>query len=148
MTLAATLPAGAPRAYVGFSLGGHLGVLAATRVPFDLVVSVYGGWTTDGGIPLATPEPPLSETGAAAIARHGNRVLALVGDRDHLIDADERGRIDRRLKAAGVPHELRVYEDAPHGFLCEDRPNTYDAGASEDAFGRIVGALEGLRSGG
>ncbi|MFJ6544630.1 dienelactone hydrolase family protein [Streptomyces sp. NPDC091385] len=148
LALAAALPADAPRGYVGFSLGGHLGTLAATRIPFDLVVSVYGGWTIDGGIPLAAPEAPLSESGAAAIARHGTRMLGIVGDRDHLIDADERHRIAQRLAAAGVPHELRVYEGAQHAFLREDRPETYDAGAAEDAFGRIVGALEGVRRGG
>ncbi|MEU6239824.1 dienelactone hydrolase family protein [Streptomyces sp. NPDC047024] len=49
----------------------------------------------------------------------------------------------RLAKRETHPDELRVYEGAPHGFLCEDRPETYDAGAAEDAFGRILGALEG-----
>ncbi|MGW5103504.1 dienelactone hydrolase family protein [Streptomyces sp. NPDC004100] len=59
-----------------------------------------------------------------------------------------RHRIAQRLAAAGVPHELCVYVGAQHAFLREDRPETYDAGAAEDAFGRIVGALEGVRRGG
>ncbi|GAA1913742.1 dienelactone hydrolase family protein [Streptantibioticus ferralitis] len=46
-------------AALGFSLGGHLAVLAATSMPFDLVVSYYGGWLLDGGLPLAEPGAPI-----------------------------------------------------------------------------------------
>lgn len=129
------------RAFVGFSLGGHLGVLAATRLQLDLVVSCYGGWTLDGGIPLAEPEPPLSPTGAAAIAERGTFLLGLVGERDFLITADERERMEKRLQEAGVRHELITYLDAAHGFLCEDRPDTYHAEAAEAAWDRILRTL-------
>ncbi|MEU6284174.1 dienelactone hydrolase family protein [Streptomyces sp. NPDC047028] len=103
---------------MGVSVGGHLGVLAATRLPLDLVVSCYGGWTLDGGIPLAAPEPPLSPAGAAALAEHGTTVLGLVGGQDFLISADDWQRLGQRLKEAGVAHELVDYPRAAHGFLC------------------------------
>ncbi|MEU4116401.1 dienelactone hydrolase family protein [Kitasatospora sp. NPDC028055] len=140
----AELGAGAGRAFVGFSLGGHLGVLAATRLPLDVVVSCYGGWTLDGGIPLAEPQPPLTPQGAASVAAHGTMLLGLVGGQDFLISMVEWQRMGQRLEQAGVRHELIDYPDAQHGFLCEDRPESYDADASGDAWKRILKALAQL----
>ncbi|MET9919204.1 dienelactone hydrolase family protein [Streptomyces sp. NPDC006435] len=132
------------RAFVGFSLGGHFGVLAATRLPLDLVVSCYGGWTLDGGIPLAEPEPPLSVAGATAIGRNGTTVLGLVGDQDFLVTADEWQRLGHRLRETGVRHELHVHAGAVHGFMCEDRPGSHHGAAAEAAWDRILGALDRL----
>jgi carboxymethylenebutenolidase len=132
---------GAGRAFVGFSLGGHLGVLTSTRQPLDVVISCYGGWTLDGGIPLAEPEPPLTPQGAASMAAHGATLLAFVGGQDFLISTDEWQRLGQRLEQAGVRHQLIDYPAAQHGFLCEDRPESYDAYASDDAWKRILNAL-------
>ena len=140
------LGAGPARAFAGFSLGGHLGVLAATRLPLERVISCYGGWTLDGGIPLAEPEPPLTPTGAAVLAAHGTTLLGLVGGKDFLISADEWQRMGQRLQQAGVRHELIAYPHAQHGFLCEDRPESYDADAADDAWNRILNALAQLPS--
>ncbi|MFI6041809.1 dienelactone hydrolase family protein [Nocardia sp. NPDC051321] len=138
------LGAGPARAFTGFSLGGHLGVLAATRLPLDTVISCYGGWTLDGGIPLAEPEPPLTPAGAAALAEHDTLLVGLVGGQDFLITADEWQRLGQRLQQGGVRHELTVYPQAEHGFLCEDRPASYDASASDDAWQRILEVLAQL----
>ncbi|GHE16092.1 carboxymethylenebutenolidase [Streptomyces alanosinicus] len=140
----AELGAGAGRGFVGFSLGGHLGVLASTCMPLDMVVDCYGGWTLDGGIPLAEPEPPLTPHGAASMAAHGTTLLGLVGGQDFLISKDEWQRLGQRLEQAGMRHELIDYPAAQHGFLCEDRPESYDADAAEDAWKRILKALTQL----
>jgi carboxymethylenebutenolidase len=122
-------------AVVGLSLVGHIAVLAATRIPLDLAVTFYGGWTLRGGIPLAEPAP-LDE--AEAISAF---VLGFVGGHDFLIPADEWQAIDERLGDAGVKHELVTYAEAAHGFACEDRPDTYDADATADAWRRTLDAL-------
>ena len=122
-------------AVVGLSLVGHVAVLAATRLQLDLAVSFYGGWTLRGGIPLAEP-PPLDE--AESISAF---VLGFVGGQDFLVSADEWRSIDERLDAAGVKHELVTYPEAAHGFACEDRPETYDADATTDAWQRTLNAL-------
>jgi carboxymethylenebutenolidase len=127
-------------AVLGFSAGGHMAVLAGTRLPFDLIGSCYGAWTLDGGIPLAEPDPPLRH--AEAIAAFGAELLGVVGDRDHVISAQEWDRIDRRLTKAGVAHELVTYPGRPHGFLCPDRPDTYDAAATDDVWRRLFDALD------
>lgn len=130
----------AAAAFVGFSLGGHVATLAATRIPFALAVSVYGGWTLDGGVPLAAPAPPLAE--AAAMARLGVRYCAVAGTRDALVGPDELRRIGERLREAGVAHEIVALEGAAHGFACEERPATYDEAAAAAAWERILGWLE------
>ncbi len=53
---AAERAGGGGRAMVGLSMAGHIAVLAATRIPLDVAVTFYGGWTLDGGIPLAEPD--------------------------------------------------------------------------------------------
>jgi carboxymethylenebutenolidase len=122
-------------AVVGLSVVGHVAVLAATRFPFDLAVTYYGGWTLHGGIPLADP-PPLDE--AEKITAF---VLGFVGGHDFLISGDEWRAVDDRLTAAGVPHELVTYPDAAHGFANDERPDTFDAVSTDDAWRRTFAAL-------
>lgn len=122
-------------AVVGLSLVGHIAVLAATRLPIDLAVTFYGAWTLRGGIPLAEPAP-LDE--AEAIQGF---VLGFVGGHDQIVPLDEWQAIGARLTEAGVKHELVTYPEAAHGFACPDRPETYDADASDDAWRRTLEAL-------
>jgi carboxymethylenebutenolidase len=120
---------------VGLSMVGHIAVLAATRLPLNLAVTYYGGWTLRGGIPVAEP-PPLEDAGRITAF-----VLGFVGGRDFLISADEWRAIDERLTAAGVQHELVAYPDAAHGFANDERPDTYDAASADDAWQRTLTAL-------
>lgn len=122
-------------AVVGLSLVGHIAVLAATRLPIDLAVTFYGAWTLRGGIPLAEPAP-LDE--AEAIQGF---VLGFVGGQDQIVPLDEWQAIGARLTEAGVKHELVTYPEAAHGFACPDRPETYDADATDDAWRRTLEAL-------
>jgi carboxymethylenebutenolidase len=131
---------GTGTAIVGFSLGGHIAMLSATRIPFDFVASFYGGWTLDGGIPLASPMPPATD--CSAIAQNETFVFGVVGGRDHLISADEWRRLEERLEAAHVAHELVLYPEAPHGFLCEDRAQTFRAADSDDAWKHLLDLLK------
>jgi carboxymethylenebutenolidase len=129
---------GQPDAFVGLSLGGHLGYYAATRVPFDAVAVFYPGWLTEPGTALSRPEPVVDRT--PEIAAHGTRLLALFGADDHVISAGQRGVIEAHLRDAGVQHELVVYPDTPHGFFCEER-DTYRPGPADDAWARLVALL-------
>lgn len=127
-------------AMAGFSIGGHIGLLAATKVAFDLVAAVYAAWTLDGGGPIVEDRPPLDD--AAAIAGFDTKILGVVGDADHVLPQEEWRRIDAHLSAAGVRHDLITYRGLPHGFMCPDRPETYDHEATEDVWRRLFDALE------
>ena len=127
-------------AIVGVSAGGHIALLAATRLRFALAVSIYGGWMVDGGIPLAEPTPPVAD--CAALAANGCFFLGIAaGGRDRLITTEQWLRLDALLGVAGVEHELIRYAGARHGFLCAERSATFDAEASADMWRRLLGAL-------
>ena len=89
---------------------------------------------------------------AGAIGFYGSPDLALdVLDRLAaallvLVAGDDRARpasafedFDRRLTAAGVPHEQKVYEGAPHSFF--DRTAEQHKDASADAWRRMLGFI-------
>jgi carboxymethylenebutenolidase len=105
---------------VGFSLGGHIAFYAASQLPLSAVATVYPGWLDVAGTALSRPGPLVDLT--PRIAEQGCRLLYVVGADDHVITPDQTRLVGQRLAAAGVPHEIVVYPDTPHGFLADDRP--------------------------
>lgn len=120
-------------AMVGFSLGGHIGYLAAAHLGLKATAAFYPGWLTTTAVPLSTPRPTIELTDDIT-----GRVLLLVGGGDHLIDAAERERVTERF--AGTAHELVVYPEAPHGFACDER-ETYREEPTRDAWDRVAKLL-------
>lgn len=134
-------PGGSNRtAMLGLSVGGHIAYYAATQLPLAALIVCYPGWLTGTDIPLSQPEPTLALT--PRIADLGTPVLFLVGDQDHLVTTEQRGLIAGQLDGAGVQHEMIVYPDTPHGFLCQER-DTYRPAAAEDAWSHITALLSG-----
>ncbi|WP_371480564.1 dienelactone hydrolase family protein [Kitasatospora sp. NBC_00315] len=126
-------------ALLGFSLGGHIAVLGASELRFDLVVSYYGGWLLDGGLPLADPVPPVANS--ERIAANTGFLLAFFGADDFVMSLDEWHRIGTRLRGAGVACDLVTYEGVGHGFFNDERPATYEEKTAHDAWGRTLDAL-------
>lgn len=122
-------------AMIGFSAGGHLAYLAATALPIERTVVLYGGWLPTTDIPLSRPEPTLSRTAAIT-----GSVLYLVGGADALIDAGVRKEIEDALSAADVRHELVVYPGVGHAFFWPDT-DSFDGTARDDAWKRILNFL-------
>ena len=125
-------------ALLGLSLGGHIAYYVATQVPLAALIVCYPGWLTSPDIPLSQPEPTLALT--SRIAEFGTRVLFLVGDQDQLLTAEQRDQIARHLHETGVRHEMVVYPDTPHGFLCQER-DSYRPTAADDAWSRMTALL-------
>jgi carboxymethylenebutenolidase len=67
-------------------------------------------------------------------------ILALQGGADAGIPNELSEEFDAALTAAGVEHEVVVYEGAPHSFF--DRKQEEFAADSEDAWNRVVGFLD------
>ncbi len=86
---------------VGFSLGAYLGLaLAATQPRVRAVVDYFGGM----------PDEVIVEM------KHCPAVLILHGDRDQTVPVTEAFKLESLLKARHVPHEMKIYKGATHGF--------------------------------
>jgi carboxymethylenebutenolidase len=116
---------------IGLSLGGHLAYLAASEFDLAAAVIAYGGWIPTTDIPLSRPQPTLTRTPGIT-----GRLLVLVGEHDQVISPEQRRQIADALEAAKVRHQVVAYAGVGHGFL-NDRRDTFDAAAAEDAWARI-----------
>lgn len=123
-------------ALVGFSAGGYLGLVAATRLTFDVVAAVYPGWTLNGGAPVAGP-PPLADAERLRDAL----VLFAAGTADNLVAADIEG-VELRLTEAQVPHRMLVLDGVPHGFAAPGRPAQFDSDAVERTWQFVLDGLD------
>jgi carboxymethylenebutenolidase len=122
-------------AMIGFSAGGHLGYLAACRLPVAATAVLYGGWLPTTDIPMSQPSPTLDLTPGIS-----GRILYLTGEDDALIDAGQRRQIRDALQAAGVNHELVTYPGAAHAFFWPGTP-PFNQEARDDAWSRILAML-------
>lgn len=126
-------------AMAGFSLGGHLAFHAATQVPLAATALMYPGWLDTTGTALSAAGP-LLDLAPGIGAQGGGPVLYLAGADDHVVTPEQADRVGRALTAAGVPHEIVVYPDTPHGFLADER-DTYRPDVAADAWRRIEALL-------
>ena len=121
-------------ASVGFCMGGMHSFLAGANPGLGLarVVGFYG--ILDGS-PRGI-DGPLQLAGDIRCP-----VLGLFGGADQAIPLEQVEEFDSRLAEAGVEHQIHVYPGAPHSFF--DRRASDHAEASEDAWRRVLGFLEG-----
>ncbi|MGI8518884.1 MAG: dienelactone hydrolase family protein [Acidimicrobiia bacterium] len=80
--------------------------------------------------------PPGAPTSIVAAAEMTCPVLALIGGDDESIPPEMVEEFDAALTAAGVEHEIKVYENAPHSFF--DRKQEQFQSESEDAWRRTL----------
>jgi carboxymethylenebutenolidase len=119
---------------LGFSAGGHMAFLAATRLPLVATAVLYGGWLTGGDLPIAKPEPTLEA--AAGIARQRGKLLYVVGGKDAVISPAQVTLIRSKLAEAQVAYELVVYPEAAHAFFWEGTPS-FDRAARDASWRRV-----------
>ena len=115
---------------IGFCFGGRLALLTPT-IPELRVAGAVGfyGWPVG---PTRTDMPAPAEQAAANTAP----VLAIFGGADAGIPAATVATYEAALTAAGAPHEIVSYPDAPHSFF--DRKQADFADASADAWRRVL----------
>lgn len=123
-------------AVVGFCFGGRVAFLAGLRFDLGAAVSFYGGGiVTQGAFPAF---PPLLDS----LTELQTPFLGLFGDLDRSISISD----VEQLRAALVEHapsveaEIHRYDDADHGFHCDERPS-FNEQASRDAWARTIGFI-------
>ena len=116
---------------VGFCFGGRNSWLAAAGGHgIAGAVGFYGMPAERNGVPGPTHRAAELEA----------PILALQAGDDQNITAEHNAAFEQALTAAGVEHELVIYDGAPHGFF--DRKHEEFAEDSEDAWSRVLVFLE------
>jgi len=118
-------------------LGAHRSDLSASVVLYGAI----GGkeWLTNEMRP--TPVSDLI-TGCAC------PVLGVFGEADHIISIDDVLRFRGCLEQAKKTYHVRIYRDAPHGWLNDTMPGRYRKEAAKDAWRLIISFLKKSFSGG
>jgi carboxymethylenebutenolidase len=118
---------------VGFSNGGFFAVLLAARREVKAGVAYYGALL---GVGQPLPANPFQQSFGATSAP----VLILMGENDTTMGVPPVRQLERIMKAAGAPYEIKLYPDAEHGF---DRNNLRpgNGAATLDAWTRTLAFL-------
>jgi carboxymethylenebutenolidase len=108
----------------GFCMGGKIAFLTACRIP-DIGASApfYGGGMVTPGASGKAPIDYVSGLKAP--------VMAYFGGKDAFIPMDQVEKFKSTLQKAGKQAEVTVYEDADHGFMCNERPVYHPSHAKE-----------------
>lgn len=115
---------------IGFCFGGHVAYLAATLDDIAATASFYGaGITTQtpgGGSPTITRTAEIKGT-----------IYTFFGMQDASIPASEVAQIEAALENDQISHRVFRYEQADHGFFCDQRAS-YNAEAAADAWKHVL----------
>lgn len=114
---------------LGFCMGGTLALYSGVR-GFNIagLIPFYSGMTRKF----------VGAEGSVLEIAHKiqNPVLGLYGGADQGIPSEMVNELDKELDKAGVEHELKIYDGAPHSFF--DRKYTEFANESADAWERVL----------
>jgi carboxymethylenebutenolidase len=109
----------------GFCMGGRVSFLTACRdARVKATAPFYGGG-------MVTSRDPNTKPPIAYVEGLKAPVLAFFGGKDAFIPITEVDKFRDALKAAGKQQEVVLYQDADHGFMCDDRPSYHPTAAKE-----------------
>lgn len=114
---------------IGFCIGGHAAYFCAATQPVKATASFYGGG-------IATFGPGGSQPTVQRTAGIKGKILCLFGKQDPMIPQEQVQTIRQALEQHHVRHEIIVYDDATHGFFCDQR-GSYNPKAAADAWERV-----------
>lgn len=116
---------------IGFCIGGHAAYFAAATEPgVKASVSFYGGGIATFG--LGDEKPTVTRT-----PNIKGSILCLFGGQDKAIPLAQVDEIRGALAAGHVRHEVVVYDDATHGFFCDQR-GSYHPERAREAWAKVT----------
>ena len=119
---------------IGYCSGGRQTYLVACNIPsIDAAVSCYGGRIVTGpeGLNPRQPKAPIDMTKGMKGA-----LLGLFGIEDANPSPEQVQQIEQELKRHRKTYEIKVYENASHGFFADYRPS-YRQHAAVDGWERV-----------
>jgi len=112
-------------------------LLGAHRKDLSASVVLYGAI---GGKEWLTNEMRPTPVSDLIIGCHCP-VLGVFGEADHIISIDDVVRFRAYLEQARKSYHVRIYRDAPHGWLNDTMPGRYRQEAAKDAWNLIISFL-------
>jgi carboxymethylenebutenolidase len=123
---------------IGFCFGGHVVYLASTLEDIKVSASFYGAGITTGtpggGEPTVTITPQIKGT-----------IYAFFGMLDASIPQNQVDEIEQELTRYQIPHRVFRYENADHGFFCDQRAS-YNTNAAKSAWDHVLELFSLLKS--
>jgi len=114
----------------GFCIGGHMTYLTACENDIDAAASFYGGG-------IAAPQGPGGAVSTISrTAKINCPILCLFGGLDAHIPIEQTSAVAAALQQEGRDGEVVIYDDADHGFFCDQRAS-YNEKAAADAWNRV-----------
>ena len=120
--------------------GRHPLVVAAARPEIAACVVFYGAAYQREWVPTDT----LSEY----IGKSRAPILGVFGELDNLIAIPDVRRLRNAIEDANRSYQIRLFGDAPHGYLNDTMPGRYRRPQAETAWGVLTGFLDRVHSGG
>jgi len=126
-------------AVMGVCQTGRQPILAAAnRDDLAAILVLYGGiYQRDW-----EPNEERPESVGDLVARVGCPVLGLFGEGDNIISLDDVLRFRNQLEKFNKSYRIRLFADAPHGWLNDTMPGRYRAEAAKEAWQVLLSFLE------
>jgi carboxymethylenebutenolidase len=132
-------------AIMGVCQTGRQPLLAAAhRNDLSAILVVYGGASSREWEPHELRPTPVG----ALIERVSCPVLGLFGEGDNTISLDDVAKWRNQLEKARKSYHIRVYREAPHGWLNDTMPGRYRPAAAKDAWQFVLSFLDKTLCGG
>jgi len=108
-------------AVIGVCQTGRFPIVYGAHRPLTAAIAWYGAaskreWAAGKDFP-----EPLEEL----IGRLGCPMLGVFGERDHVISVDDVKKLRNALEHHGKSYEIKIFADAPHGWLNDTMPGRY-----------------------
>jgi carboxymethylenebutenolidase len=116
---------------IGFCFGGHVAYLAATLQGVKAIASFYGAQ-------IATWCPGEAEPTINRTKDITGTIYTFFGTADPLIPNEQTEQIEQALIQSQIDHQVCRYEGVTHGFMCDYRPQSYNADAAKDAWKKVL----------
>jgi carboxymethylenebutenolidase len=120
--------------------GRHPIVVAASRPDVAACVVFYGAAYKREWIP--------NDTLSGYIQKSKAPVLGVFGELDNLIAVEDVCRLRNALEAAKRSYQIKLFPDAPHGYLNDTMPGRYRRPQAEGAWGTLISFLARVHRGG
>ena len=114
-------------ATLGFCLGGQL--------------ALYGACENAGSVGACVNFYGVHPDIRPDVTKLDCPVLGIFAERDGFVTADVVADLERRLTAAGTPHEFKTYDGVDHAFFNDTRQDVHDPAAAQDAWDRTIAFL-------